>query len=128
MHEFVLVGSIDEINKSVASSLIMAPQTSLAESGAATTRVDSTNNEYDDNNIDNTSSTAPDTFPKKPSKLRQTCDACSETKVKCDKRSPRCGRCARLSYECVYSPARRIGKAATAFSASPGSKLQTKPF
>ena len=48
--------------------------------------------------------------PNKPGKLRQTCDTCSEAKVKCDKGNPRCGRCERLSYECVYSPARRIGR------------------
>jgi hypothetical protein len=48
--------------------------------------------------------------PKKPWKLRQTCDPCSEAKVKCDKGNPRCGRCDRLSYECVYSPTRRIGR------------------
>jgi hypothetical protein len=48
--------------------------------------------------------------PTKPSKLRQTCDLCSEAKVKCDKGTPRCGRCDRLAYECVYSPARRFGR------------------
>jgi hypothetical protein len=48
--------------------------------------------------------------PGKQWKLRQTCDLCSEAKVKCDKKQPRCGRCERLSYECVYSPARRIGR------------------
>jgi hypothetical protein len=48
--------------------------------------------------------------PTKPWKLRQTCDLCGEAKVKCDKGNPRCGRCDRLSYECVYSPARRIGR------------------
>lgn len=48
--------------------------------------------------------------PNKPWKLRQTCDLCSEAKIKCDKRNPRCGRCERLSYECMYSPARRIGR------------------
>ena len=51
-----------------------------------------------------------DARAKKPKKLRQTCDPCSEAKVKCDKGNPRCGRCDRLSYECVYSPARRIGR------------------
>jgi hypothetical protein len=48
--------------------------------------------------------------PGKQWKLRQTCDLCSEAKVKCDKKQPRCGRCERLSYECVYGPARRIGR------------------
>ncbi|GKT49750.1 sterol regulatory element-binding protein ECM22 [Colletotrichum spaethianum] len=54
--------------------------------------------------------TVADGRPKHPCKLRQTCDPCSEAKVKCDKGNPRCGRCDRLSYDCVYSPARRIGR------------------
>ena len=58
----------------------------------------------------NKNTTAMAARPTKPWKLRQTCDLCSEAKVKCDKRNPRCGRCDRLSYECVYSPARRIGR------------------
>ncbi|KAK0648454.1 hypothetical protein B0T16DRAFT_427583 [Cercophora newfieldiana] len=53
-------------------------------------------------------STAPAAGTK--TKLRQTCDPCSEAKVKCDKGNPRCGRCDRLSFDCVYSPARRIGR------------------
>lgn len=48
--------------------------------------------------------------PTKSLQFRQTCDLCGEAKVKCDKGNPRCGRCDRLSYECVYSPARRIGR------------------
>lgn len=48
--------------------------------------------------------------PTNTSKLRQTCDPCSEAKVKCDKTNPRCGRCDRLGYNCVYRPARRIGR------------------
>ncbi|KAL3961147.1 hypothetical protein ACCO45_006264 [Purpureocillium lilacinum] len=31
-----------------------------------------------------------DARAKKPKKLRQTCDPCSEAKVKCDKGNPRC--------------------------------------
>ncbi|EFQ33702.1 hypothetical protein CGRA01v4_01999 [Colletotrichum graminicola] len=54
--------------------------------------------------------TVADVRPKRSGKLRQTCDPCSEAKVKCDKGNPRCGRCDRLSYDCVYSPARRIGR------------------
>ncbi|CAF9928989.1 MAG: hypothetical protein HETSPECPRED_007247 [Heterodermia speciosa] len=57
-----------------------------------------------------TNTTTAATRPTKSWKLRQTCDLCSEAKVKCDKGNPRCGRCDRLSYECVYSPARRIGR------------------
>ncbi|KAL8789568.1 MAG: hypothetical protein Q9195_006745 [Heterodermia aff. obscurata] len=58
----------------------------------------------------NNSTTTVAARPAKTWKLRQTCDLCSEAKVKCDKRNPRCGRCDRLSYECVYSPARRVGR------------------
>lgn len=72
-----------------------------------------TNNNNNNNNntaSNNTITVADPARPKKPWKLRQTCDPCSEAKVKCDKGNPRCGRCDRLSYECVYSPARRIGR------------------
>ncbi|KAG7007375.1 hypothetical protein G7Y79_00010g028760 [Physcia stellaris] len=43
-------------------------------------------------------------------KLKDTCDMCSASKVKCDKQRPICGRCGRLGYPCFFSPARRIRK------------------
>ncbi|OAA56175.1 Zn(2)-C6 fungal-type DNA-binding domain protein [Niveomyces insectorum RCEF 264] len=67
--------------------------------------------------------------PKNPCKLRQTCDSCSEAKVKCDKGNPRCGRCDRLSYECIYSPARRFGRPRPRSRRSPeqdGGKQRTR--
>ena len=45
-----------------------------------------------------------------PKRSKDTCDMCSASKVKCDKRRPICSRCARLDYPCFYSPARRIRK------------------
>ncbi|KAH8691647.1 hypothetical protein BGW36DRAFT_363974 [Talaromyces proteolyticus] len=45
-----------------------------------------------------------------PRKLKDTCDMCSASKVKCDKRKPLCSRCERLGYPCFYSPARRLPK------------------
>ena len=45
-----------------------------------------------------------------PKRSKDTCDMCSSSKVKCDKKRPVCGRCARLDYPCFYSPARRIRK------------------
>ena len=45
-----------------------------------------------------------------PKRSKDTCDMCSSSKVKCDKKRPICGRCARLDYPCFYSPARRIRK------------------
>ncbi|KAI6245260.1 hypothetical protein HI914_06548 [Erysiphe necator] len=43
-------------------------------------------------------------------KLKDTCDICSSSKVRCDKQKPTCGRCERLGQPCLYSPARRIGR------------------
>lgn len=46
----------------------------------------------------------------RPRQLKDTCDMCSASKVKCDKRKPLCTRCERLGYPCFYSPARRLPK------------------
>ncbi|KAJ5182621.1 hypothetical protein N7492_000237 [Penicillium capsulatum] len=43
-------------------------------------------------------------------KLKDSCDMCSSSKVKCNKEKPVCGRCRKLGYPCFYSPARRIGR------------------
>ncbi|CAF9919988.1 MAG: hypothetical protein HETSPECPRED_004133 [Heterodermia speciosa] len=42
--------------------------------------------------------------------LKDTCDMCSASKIKCDKQKPICGRCERLDYPCFFSPARRVRK------------------
>ncbi|KAI4121680.1 MAG: hypothetical protein LQ338_006229 [Usnochroma carphineum] len=46
----------------------------------------------------------------RPQKVKDTCDMCSASKVRCDKKKPICSRCERLGYPCFYSPARRIRK------------------
>ena len=43
-------------------------------------------------------------------KLKDTCDMCSASKIRCDKKKPMCGRCEKLGYPCFYSPARRVGR------------------
>ncbi|KAJ5381787.1 uncharacterized protein N7496_004215 [Penicillium cataractarum] len=43
-------------------------------------------------------------------KLKDSCDMCSSSKVKCNKEKPVCSRCRKLGYPCFYSPARRIGR------------------
>ncbi|KAI4231019.1 MAG: hypothetical protein L6R40_007857 [Gallowayella cf. fulva] len=48
--------------------------------------------------------------PQRAKKLKETCDSCSASKVKCDKRWPQCSRCEHLTYPCFYSPARRKGR------------------
>jgi hypothetical protein len=44
-------------------------------------------------------------------KLKDSCDTCAASKIRCDKQKPLCGRCERLGYPCFYSPARRTGYA-----------------
>ena len=48
--------------------------------------------------------------PLQQTTLKDTCDMCSASKVKCDKQKPICGRCERLEYPCFFSPARRVRK------------------
>ncbi|POS87954.1 hypothetical protein EPUL_002501 [Erysiphe pulchra] len=43
-------------------------------------------------------------------KLKDTCDMCSSSKIRCNKQKPICGRCERLGLQCLYSPSRRIGR------------------
>lgn len=43
-------------------------------------------------------------------KLKDTCDTCSASKVKCKKQKPICSRCAKFNYQCCYSPAKRKGR------------------
>lgn len=49
--------------------------------------------------------------PAPPSpKLKDSCDRCSISKVRCTKAKPSCARCDKLGYTCFYSPARRVGR------------------
>ena len=48
----------------------------------------------------------------KPVKLRASCDACNESKVRCCHAKPRCARCERLRITCVYGLSRRSHKTA----------------
>ena len=43
-------------------------------------------------------------------RLKDTCDVCSASKVKCKKQKPVCSRCAKLGLQCCYSPAKRKGR------------------
>lgn len=49
--------------------------------------------------------------PRRPPKLRSSCDACGAAKVRCDKTQPRCGRCVAGGLSCVYGLSRKFGKA-----------------
>ena len=43
-------------------------------------------------------------------RLKDSCDMCSASKVRCTREKPVCDRCAKLGYPCFYSPARRVGR------------------
>ncbi|KAJ5976892.1 hypothetical protein N7501_000234 [Penicillium viridicatum] len=45
-----------------------------------------------------------------PPKLKDSCDKCSASKVRCRREKPFCSRCDKLGYTCFYSPARRAGR------------------
>nr|ANM86414.1 putative C6 transcription factor [Cladonia uncialis subsp. uncialis]AUW31248.1 putative C6 transcription factor [Cladonia uncialis subsp. uncialis] len=49
------------------------------------------------------------TYPAAP-KLRDSCDACSASKVKCDKEKPTCARCTKKDVRCEYCVTKRAGR------------------
>ncbi|KAK3386510.1 hypothetical protein B0H63DRAFT_467887 [Podospora didyma] len=55
-------------------------------------------------------------------KYRATCDGCADSKVRCDKKRPLCGRCTRTGNACNYSMSLRTGRAAV------NRLLQTQPL
>ncbi|MCJ1294407.1 hypothetical protein MMC34_005965 [Xylographa carneopallida] len=48
--------------------------------------------------------------PVPEAKLRSSCDACLNTKVKCSQTKLSCVRCSQHGRQCVYSPYRKIGR------------------
>ncbi|KAJ6443721.1 hypothetical protein O9K51_02106 [Purpureocillium lavendulum] len=44
------------------------------------------------------------------SRLRNSCDRCQDTKLRCTQTKPACWRCVRMGLPCVYSPIRRLGR------------------
>lgn len=45
-----------------------------------------------------------------PPKLKNSCDMCSASKVRCESQKPVCSRCASMGHPCSYSAARRVGR------------------
>lgn len=43
-------------------------------------------------------------------KLKESCDLCSTSKIRCTKEKPSCKRCDKSGFRCHYSPARRVGR------------------
>ncbi|KAL4757359.1 Zn(II)2Cys6 transcription factor domain-containing protein [Aspergillus foveolatus] len=53
----------------------------------------------------------PDKLPKSV-KIRQTCNACQQAKIRCDHERPSCKRCQKHNIDCIYSISRRLGRPA----------------
>ncbi|KAK8241776.1 hypothetical protein HDK77DRAFT_265166 [Phyllosticta capitalensis] len=51
--------------------------------------------------------------PKRPERLRDSCNSCAQAKVRCTRDKPVCARCATKSLRCDYSPSMRKGKQRT---------------
>ncbi|KAJ5547340.1 hypothetical protein N7494_004925 [Penicillium frequentans] len=45
-------------------------------------------------------------------KVRSTCNACQQAKIRCSHEKPSCRRCQRHKIECIYSVSRRLGRPA----------------
>ncbi|KAH6884209.1 hypothetical protein B0T10DRAFT_551107 [Thelonectria olida] len=61
-------------------------------------------------------------------KLKDSCDVCSSSKVRCTKEKPSCARCCKYGHRCYYSPARRIGRPHRAYSAASPAIPNTPPM
>ncbi|KAG6368791.1 hypothetical protein INS49_003005 [Diaporthe citri] len=55
-------------------------------------------------------------------RLRASCNACNESKVRCSQRKPTCARCERNGVECVYGLSRRTHKDAPPISMPPSQR------
>ncbi|KAL4983002.1 hypothetical protein BDW68DRAFT_191686 [Aspergillus falconensis] len=53
----------------------------------------------------------PDKLPKSV-KIRQTCNACQQAKIRCSHERPSCKRCQKHNIDCIYSISRRLGRPA----------------
>lgn len=45
-------------------------------------------------------------------KVRSTCNACQQAKIRCSHEKPSCRRCQKHNIDCVYSVSRRLGRPA----------------
>lgn len=59
-------------------------------------------------------------------RLRASCNACNEAKVRCSQRKPNCVRCERNGVECVYGLSRRTHRDAPPISATPSTSQRSR--
>lgn len=68
-------------------------------------------------------------------KVRSTCNACQQAKIRCGHEKPSCRRCQKQNIECIYSMSRRLGRPAkkrdladdSSPRACPGRRHEKKP-
>ena len=60
-------------------------------------------------------------------KLKDSCDTCAASKIRCNRRKPVCERCANQGYSCQYSPAQRIGRRRSAKAYVPEGTATSSP-
>lgn len=60
-------------------------------------------------------------------RLRTSCDACQNMKMKCSQDKPSCQRCRKNGLACVYSPLRRMGRPKTKRPAESGPTVSSPP-
>ncbi|TQB71718.1 hypothetical protein MPDQ_007299 [Monascus purpureus] len=68
-------------------------------------------------------------------KVRSTCNACQQAKIRCGHEKPSCRRCQKQNIECIYSMSRRLGRPAkkrdldddSSRRACPGRRNEKKP-
>ncbi|KAI9679686.1 MAG: hypothetical protein M1822_007292 [Bathelium mastoideum] len=64
----------------------------------------------------------PATIDENRVRLRASCNACNESKVRCSQQKPTCARCERTKIECVYGLSRRTHKDAPPISSLPSQR------
>ncbi|KAI9658379.1 MAG: hypothetical protein M1821_002512 [Bathelium mastoideum] len=64
----------------------------------------------------------PATIDENRVRLRASCNACNESKVRCSQQKPTCARCERTKIECVYGLSRRTHKDAPPISSPPSQR------
>lgn len=59
-------------------------------------------------------------------KVRSTCNACQQAKIRCSHEKPSCRRCQKHRIDCIYSVSRRLGRPAKKKESRPELEEQSK--
>lgn len=67
----------------------------------------------------------PSNLPKS-TKVRSTCNACQQAKIRCSHEKPSCRRCQKHNIDCIYSMSRRLGRPAKRREGTPADQGRGK--